>query len=536
MERNVLPGAPVNWRGLLALAVLVVSAVPVFWIGFVSLAEAWSTPEYSHGPLIPMVSLYLFLRELRAEPTRAPRHAGPRWPGIAVILVALLLAILGNIIGISDIVTYAFILWVGGVFLTVFGWRRGIRHQLPVIHLVFMLPLPQFVYWKLTTFLQGVSSEMGVWFLRLAGVPVFLEGNIIDLGVLKLQVAEACSGLRYLFPILSFSYLFAILYRGPMWHKLVLLLMAAPLTVLMNSVRIGIVGVLVNANGIQGAEGFMHYFEGWIIFVVCIVILFATALTLQRTTANPLPFFEAIDLDTSQFGRVAARIALVRPSAGIAVAGALTIALSLTFVTFRAPAQVIPQRDSFYLFPGYFDGWSSINTALDPDIAAVLGADDYLNATYFSDDQSQIVNFFAAYYESQTDKTGIHSPEVCLPAGGWEIFSLEPHVVSLPDSGVADFTVNRAIIQNGLDQQLVYYWFDQRGKAFTNDIAAKFSIIRDGLLYGRTDGALVRFVTPIRPDEPAAAADLRIERLMRETLPRLNRFVPGLTPPDQSPI
>jgi exosortase len=69
-------------------------------------------------------------------------------------------------------------------------------------------------------------------------VPVFLEGNIIDLGVYKLHVAEACSGLRYLFPILSFSYIFAVLYKGPMWHKAVLLISAAPITVLMNSVRI----------------------------------------------------------------------------------------------------------------------------------------------------------------------------------------------------------------------------------------------------------------------------------------------------------
>ena len=80
-----------------------------------------------------------------------------------------------------------------------------------------------------------ISSELGVWFLRLLSVPVFLEGNIIDLGLYKLQVAEACSGLRYLFPIMSFSYVFCMLYSGPRWHKAVLLLSAVPLTVLMNS-------------------------------------------------------------------------------------------------------------------------------------------------------------------------------------------------------------------------------------------------------------------------------------------------------------
>ena len=76
------------------------------------------------------------------------------------------------------------------------------------------------------------------------GVPVFLDGNIIDLGVYKLQVAEACSGLRYLFPIMSFSYVFAVLYRGSVWHKIVLLLAAVPIAVVMNSIRIGVIGLL----------------------------------------------------------------------------------------------------------------------------------------------------------------------------------------------------------------------------------------------------------------------------------------------------
>ena len=192
---------------------LVLGALPIFWIGITSLGRAWATPEYSHGPLIPVISLYLFLREMRQSP---PVSEGPRnrWPGIAVVIFALALALLGNLAQVPDIVTYAMIIWVGGIVLTVFGFSRGIRHQLPVFHLVLMLPLPQILYWKLNLVLQSISSLIGVWIIDVLGIPVFLEGNVIDLGVYKLQVAEACSGLRYLFPILSFSYLFAILYRG----------------------------------------------------------------------------------------------------------------------------------------------------------------------------------------------------------------------------------------------------------------------------------------------------------------------------------
>ena len=100
------------------------------------------------------------------------------------------------------------------------GTRRGLRFWAPVFYLAFMLPLPKFVYWPLSIKLQTLSSQMGVALISFLGVPVFLDGNVIDLGSYKLQVAEACSGLRYLFPLASFGFLFAVLYKGPFWHRL----------------------------------------------------------------------------------------------------------------------------------------------------------------------------------------------------------------------------------------------------------------------------------------------------------------------------
>jgi exosortase len=196
---------PLNLSGLGWFTLLILSAVPIFWIGFVSLGQSWMTAEYSYGPLIPLISTYLLLRELRENPSAPAGTPADHRPGVALILFALVFGIFGNLVRIPDVVTYAFILWVAGVVLVGFGWAQGKRHQLPVLHLIFMLPLPQFVFWKVTIALQLVSSQLGVWFIEQMGIPVFLEGNVIDLGVYQLQVAEACSGLRYLFPILSFS-------------------------------------------------------------------------------------------------------------------------------------------------------------------------------------------------------------------------------------------------------------------------------------------------------------------------------------------
>jgi exosortase D (VPLPA-CTERM-specific) len=512
-------------QGFFWFVLLLAGSVPLFWIGIESLAKAWSTPEYSHGPLIPLVSLYLFLRELRQTPpeTEAPHDT---YRGIGVIVLALLVAFLGNLARIPDIVTYAMILWVGGVVLTLFGWKRGIRHQLPVIHLVFMLPLPQVVYWKLNIILQQISSVIGVWFVDLVGIPVFLDGNIIDLGVYKLQVAEACSGLRYLFPILSFTYLSAILYRGPFWHKAVLMLSAVPLTVLMNSFRIGVIGILVNSYGIEQAEGFLHVFEGWVIFLVCIALLALMAVGLQRLTPNPLPLADAIDLDTRDLGTILARVFTLRSSLALAVAVALTIAASGLWA-WRGVGEAMPvSRASFVSFPHQLGAWSGNSAPLEPDVAKVLAATDYMNAAYTAPGEADYVHFFSAFYANQTQGDGIHSPEVCLPVGGWEIFSLEPHRVDMPDTPYGSFEVNRAVIQKGMSKQLVYYWFEQRGKRMTNDFLAKGSVIVDGVLRGRTDGALVRFTTPIGYNEPESDAEARLLRLMTLALKDLPRFVP----------
>ena len=517
---------PTNLAGPGWFALLIAAALPIYWIGFVSLGQAWLTAEYSYGPLIPLISTYLLLRELRRGPPPATGTPADRRPGIALILLALVGGILGNLVRIPDVVTYAFILWVAGVTLLGFGWDQGRRHQLPVLHLVFMLPLPQFVFWKVTIILQLISSQLGVWFIDLMGIPVFLEGNVIDLGVYKLQVAEACSGLRYLFPILSFSYLTGILYRGPFWHKAVLFLTAAPLTIVMNSFRIGVIGVLVNSYGIAQAEGFLHIFEGWVIFGLCIVVLFGLALALQRLAPNPLPLSAVLDLDTEGFVPQIRRLFGIEPSRGLVAAALMSLAVGAAFVLTPSAARVEVARDSFAQFPRQIGEWSGGMNVLAADVRTVLGASDYVDATYLAPGEAAPVNLFSAWYQKQTEGTGIHSPAVCLPVGGWEVSAIEPTRITIPGTVYGTFMVNRAVIQKGTSRQLVYYWFEQRGKRMTNDYLVKASVVWDSLTQGRSDGALVRFITPISPSETEDQAAERMQRFMGLALQKLPKFIP----------
>lgn len=501
-------------------------AIPVFWFGLVSLKEAWSVPEYSHGPLIPIVSAYLFLREMKFVPP-TERPVTDRWPGFWVMMVALAISTIGNVTRIPDIVTYGMIVWLWGLVLLSFGAHRGIVLWTGVLHLIYMLPLPNFIYWHLSTQLQFVSSEIGVAIVRSFSIPVFLDGNVIDLGIYKLQVAEACSGLRYLFPVLSFSYIFAILYQGPRWHKVVLLVTAAPLTVLMNSFRIGVIGVLVNAYGIEQAEGFLHAFEGWVIFGACVGILFIMAILMQRLSPNPMPLADTIDLDFSKLQVEIARIRDHVPSRAM-VALAVVMAL-LTAAMYGMPKREYVEvlREDFSFYPLSYDGWEGRRQYLDPVIEDVLGADDYLSTNFVHPDEPVPVDLFVAYYNKLTEGSGVHSPEVCIPAGGWEMSRIQERKIELTVDGVAmDLVVNRAIIQKGLSRQLVYYWFDQRGRKLTSDYEAKLYALWDAAFRGRTDGSLVRVLTPIRQNESEATADGRLEHFLENTVKILPEYIP----------
>jgi exosortase D (VPLPA-CTERM-specific) len=507
--------------GLLAAAFL--GSLPLFWYGLQSLVAAWAVPEYSHGPIIPFISLFLFLREMRAIPP-VSRPIQDRWPGVAVAVAGLALALLGNLVRIPDIVTYALIVWIAGLTLTCFGFRRGALFWPALLHLAFMLPLPTFLYWQVSIALQLVSSQIGVAVISALGIPVYLDGNIIDLGIYKLQVAEACSGLRYLFPMLSFSYVFAVLYRGPVWHKILLLAMAAPITVGMNSFRIGMIGVLVNAYGIEHAEGFLHTFEGWVIFIACVGILFLMAIGLQRLTRNPKPLSETLDIEFEGLGTQLARIRDIVPSRALVALVALTVLAGAGWhgAPQRNSVEVI--REPLSLFPTWIGDWSGSSQFLDREIERVLNADDYFSAAFRHPDEAAPVDLFVAWYARQTEGSGIHSPEVCIPVGGWEVSEWRTTPVAVGD--VEPFNVNRAVIRRGLARQIVYYWFEQRGRRMTSDYAAKAVTVLDGLTRGRTDGGLVRIITPLGEHEAEAEGDARLRRFLAEALPALPRFLP----------
>ena len=481
--------------------------------GLQELLRRWTVQEeYSHGFLIPVIAGWLLWTRRDALLANIGK---PSWAGPLVILLGALLHIVGKLSSLVLLPQLAFILALIGIALA-FGGLSLLRVTfIPIAFLIFAIPLPYVVEAGLTFQLQLLSSQLGVFFIRLFQIPVYLEGNVIDLGVYKLQVVEACSGLRYLYPLMSLGFLAAYLFQAPLWQRVLVFLSTIPITILMNSLRIGLVGVLVNYWGPQDADGFLHMFEGWIIFIACAGLLAAEMFVLARVSGRQ--FFDVFHPPKLTTGNTPIAASQSGVRAPLIACFLLLCATGAAGLSISARQEIIPDRKLFVSYPTTLGDWRGRPSTLDRRTENYLLLTDYILSDYTRPD-GRWVNLYVAYYASQRTGASPHSPAVCIPGNGWLITNLKRTEYRSPDSSMS-FPLNRAVIARGSNKQLVYYWFEERGMKIANEYWSKLYLLRDALLENRTDGALVRLTTPIYPDETEADADKRLHEFTRIAVP-----------------
>jgi EpsI family protein len=194
-----------------------------------------------------------------------------------------------------------------------------------------------------------------------------------------------------------------------------------------------------------------------------------------------------------------------------------------------APHVVSPPRAAFEEFPAVIGEWAGQRETLQPVYLDALRLDDYVlvNYQYTGGEHTEggLVNFYSAYYETQDSNRSIHSPHDCIPGGGWEIQKLDRRVFPAVGAGSA-FPMNRAIIQLGSSREIVYYWFQERGRHLTNEYVVRWYLFWDALTRHRTDGALVRFVAPLPPGGDESEVDASMMALATRVVPTLGRYIP----------
>lgn len=203
---------------------------------------------------------------------------------------------------------------------------------------------------------------------------------------------------------------------------------------------------------------------------------------------------------------------------------AVLLASTAYLLQVRGRYEQIPPRQKLENLPKEFSGWISRDLTILPEVRQVLGDGDFLSRLYGRTPEEPSLELFIAYFASQRTGTAIHSPRNCLPGAGWT--PVESARIEIPRPGGPPVIANRYLIARGLDRKVVVYWYQSNSRAIASEYWAKFYLVADSIRLNRSDGSLVRVITPLARNEDMGQGERRAVEFAQALLPRLAAHIP----------
>jgi EpsI family protein len=201
----------------------------------------------------------------------------------------------------------------------------------------------------------------------------------------------------------------------------------------------------------------------------------------------------------------------------------ILLAGTAVFLDSRKSFEVLPPRRPLASLPHQLGVWRGVDVPISSNVLDTLGRGDFLSRVYQDDSDQSFVDLFIAYFPSQRAGDTVHSPEHCLPGSGW--FPLESGRIMLALPGHVPFAANRYLVAKGSDRTLVLYWYWAHDRAVASEYWAKIYLVADAVRLNRSDGAMIRVITPLR-DETVDAAQRRLVSFAQELVPHINSYAP----------
>ncbi len=496
----------VRWAPLLRWLLLLAAFVAAYGEVLKGLAGRWlNDPDASYGMLVPLVSGYLVWRVwpvLRRTPTKPDARAFPLVAG------ALLLAALGVSAALPSVarLSMPLLLLAGVWYLAGARWLRLLAF--PLGFLVFMLPLPAQLQALLTPGLQQMAVWLGERLLRLAGHAASSRGNTIWLDGQPLNVAEACSGLRYIFPLLGVGVLYAGLFETVAWKRVVNVLAAAPIAILMNGARIAGAGMMMARFGEQAVTGVYHAAEGYIVLTGAFGLHFLFGRWLRRLPPRSdeawVPAAPGSDMDY-----------LPIPGGQAAWLGVLLLALWGWQTSLGAiPAWRLPVDQA--RFPPALPGWVGQRASVPERIVEASGATEAWSAVYRSI-AGKRVHLYIGYQGAPfgAGSRFFHSPDICLPAAGWRTLSSRTRFIG-------PMEVTEQLSQQAGRRLLVTYWFQNSEGVDAAALAHRWRLMLQALRHESGYDLFVRVTTEIAEGEKIENARARVTHFIGQLATRID--------------
>ena len=260
-------------KNIIQLIFLLLSFIFLFGQTVLKLANDWMLNDnYSHGILVPFITVYMIWQK-KDELKKLPKKTN--YNGLIVLFFGLLLFFIGNIGAELFITRTAIIITVAGICLLYLGWRVTAVIAMPLVYLMLMIPLPAVIWNKIAFPMQLFATELTTAIVHKIGIPLLREGNILYLPNMTFEVVDACSGLRSLTSLIALSGAFAYISKLNTINKWILFFTAIPIAIILNIFRLVSTTLMAEYISPRMAEGFLHDFSGYIVFIFALILIYA---------------------------------------------------------------------------------------------------------------------------------------------------------------------------------------------------------------------------------------------------------------------
>jgi EpsI family protein len=499
------------------LLLVVLGCVWVYWGVFEEFYKSWTLAEgyYSHGFFVPLVSAWLIWRDRHGILAADARPAA--W-GYGLLAIAAILFFLGDFLGFRVFGQASVIPLVAGLSAVLIGGGRTLRMWFPIFFLVFMVPIPASMTAGITLRLKLLAAEYAVMMSNALTLPMVQEGSKIHFRDEFLLVGSVCGGLRSLIALLAIGTLVAYISNTRLWARLILLLMAGPIAIFANVMRIFTLCVVGYFYGAETAAGRVHDISGYGIFIIAFALFFGLEALLRRFAELPgdsdanAPAAAAVPgtmpaLRAPMRHLVACVIAIV--AAGVIHAAAVSAQHDLAEAASDEPLLAIPD---------YIGGFErmGLDQEIPEDVQRVLETSNILIRPYRTPGGYPVV---LTIVHAGSTRRSLHFPEVCLVGAGWDVREQSTMPVGF------NFVARRLVLVKGDQTEAVLYWFKtgdhMTGSYFVNSL----NWARNQLTFGSPNSAMIKLATPVGNRGEAAAFALledfamQFESIARDRIP-----------------
>lgn len=501
-------------------AVLLTLFIAAHWLPLKTLVTIWWTNEdYSYGFLIPVVSAYLLWEKRKVIDGLQIRSA---WLMLPLLVVFFLLSLYGTLGSSGNVSMPSIPILIMLYAAFCFGLPLVKKLIMPLGFLIFMIPVPPSVETSLGIFLKSISSKMGGWIIHAVNIPVYVSGNVIDIGITQLQVVDACSGMRYVFALFALGVLYSYFFESHLWKRIVCVLTTIPIAIITNALRIGATGILANYYGVKVAEGFFHGFSGWVIFMVAFAFLFLMGRLLRLFPPHGLL---QEDEDRAMSATNERNAPIIPDNRG---AFFTAIAMMIVFGLLSLSTRILPpimMQGGIASFSLSIAEWQGRSEFISPDIIEKSGAEESFSANY-RNRKSDSVSLYIGYRSTAflSNENFFHTPTVCLPSSGWETKSISTREIQdVPKYG--RLKVSTMIIENFGVRQIVYFWFQTKDKTSHDKNINRFHLALHAIKRDNTYDLFIRPITMVRPNETIEDAEKRMDGFVRDMMNELLKFL-----------